>query len=79
MTKTRAYRQRARKYLDEARKLPAGERRTNLVELAQLWHHLAQEEERGTFGNRDRRSPPARSAPAQQQQQIQPKKVEKEK
>ena len=49
MTKTQAYRQRARKYLEQARQLPPGERQTSLVELAQLWHRVAEEEERGTF------------------------------
>ena len=78
MTKTQAYRQRARKYLDQARKLPPGERRTSLVELAQLWHHLAQEHERGSLAEDHPASavaPESGQPPVQQQQQIQSKKL----
>ena len=32
-----------------SRPLRPGERQTSLVELAQLWHRVAEEEERGTF------------------------------
>jgi hypothetical protein len=76
MTKVETYRRRARMYLDQARRAPSGERRTHLLELAQLWHHLAQEQE--ATKKPVEGTPPSvvsqpAHRPAQQQQQIQPK------
>ena len=67
------YPRRARECLKIARTLPVGERRTVLLQLAQVWQRLADNHEDGAA------APPAVEGArpvVQQQQQVQPKEDE---
>ena len=59
------YRECARKCLEVARAVGSPDSRAALLEMARVWHHLAQEDER---------QPPAQQQPQQQQQCKEPDK-----
>jgi hypothetical protein len=63
------YRHRAQECLEIARALPLGEKRTIMLDMAQTWLRLAQEEEAAILPTPIERPQPI----VQQQQQVQPK------
>jgi hypothetical protein len=71
LTRAKEYRRRAQASLDIARETPLGEMRTTLLDAAQTWLRLAEEEE--AIPN-----DAAKQAPMQQQQQVQPKDDDKD-
>ena len=78
MTRTRAeeYRRRAQECLDLARKISLERERAIILDMAQSWLRLAEQQE----AQEENPSPPAVEQPqaaAQQQQQVQPKDEDK--
>ena len=71
LTRAKEYRRRAQASLDIARETPLGEMRTTLLDAAQTWLRLAEEEE--AIPNDAAKEP---QAPMHQQQQVQPKDEE---
>ena len=81
MTRTRAeeYRRRAQECLDLARKISLERERAIILDMAQSWLRLAEQQE----AQEENPSPPAVEQPpqaaAQQQQKVQPKDEDKNK
>jgi hypothetical protein len=78
VTRTRAeeYRRRAQECLDLARKISLEKERAIILDMAQSWLRLAEQQE----AQEENPSPPAVEQPqaaAQQQQQVQPKDEDK--
>jgi hypothetical protein len=80
MTSAEEYRRLARECLVAARSFPDGERRTTLLQMAQVWQRLADEQADATqpFVETPPRTTEPAQPPAQQQQQIQPKDEDKD-
>jgi hypothetical protein len=73
-TKAEEYRRLAQECLETARSFPDGERRTTLLQMAQVWQRLADQQDQGSDLTEVPAPPPAtEQQSAQQQQQIQPK------
>jgi hypothetical protein len=81
MTRAEEYRRLAQQCLETARTISNEEGRATLLQMAQIWQRLADELAGATEQLVEATPPPATEAaqaPAQQQQQVQPKDDEKE-
>ena len=75
-SRTEEYRRLARECLESARTFPIGERRTTLLQMAQVWQRLAGEQNHAPDLDQVPAPPPAGEQirpVVQQQQQVQPK------
>jgi hypothetical protein len=80
MTRAEEYRRLARECLEAARTVQNEEGRTALLQMAQVWQRLADEQEDANRQFDEGKPPPAAGSaqqPAQQQQQVQPKDDDK--